>query len=178
MKSNKKSLGTKIISALMPFVMTLGFLVMFMPTTHAAATSVITSANFLAADAKNYLAVYFTEGVCADADCTEALTIGNFEYYDGSSSDFASIASVSHTAGNDWALLTMDAASAAGDTSDKIRADEVYTVSGMILSDSSDADGSEDHVSWETLAQDTTAPTVLVATSKVEKTGADKACYR
>ncbi len=153
-----------ISSIVITITMVAGMIPMLTLTTFAAATSSITSANFKAEDAKKYLAVYFTEPVCGDADCTAGLTVSNFSFTNGNAAGFASIASVNHTQGNNWALLTMDVASVAGDTADTINITEVYTPSGMLL----------ENVTATSLTTDTTAPTVVTATSYLEKTGVDK----
>ena len=119
------------------------------PTVQAAAQGAISSATFNSSGFAAIL-VTFSEPVCRDADCTEALSVSNFVYTDGAGTA-QTISSVVHTAGTNWALLVMSGAMDAGDTASTIRVEEVYTASGMIR---------EDSALTTALTSDTTGPTI------------------
>ena len=176
MKTRKRTLWHSILTVVFTASLLLGNLVLFMPTASAvAATSVITSVTFQGAQAgpvalDQHALVNFTEPVCGNADCSAGLTLSNFTYTDTDTpTGFSTITAVTHTAGNDWALLDFGETSTSADIGDFVRAEDIYTASGMLLSDSS-LSTSPHGIG---LTSDTTDPTILVATSRIEKTGAD-----
>lgn len=150
-----KTFSRKLISWLTGVTMIAGMMVITMPVASAAAaTSVVVTAKFGSAGPAaldNNILVTFTEPVCGDADCSEALSISNFVYTDGSGTA-QTISTVTHTAGTTWALLDMSSALDAGDApASTIRVEEVYTASGMVK---------EDSALTVALSTDSTAPTI------------------
>lgn len=102
----------------------------------AGTTPAISSATFESTGAVTGLLVEFNVPVWTDAALTGGLTNADFVFADGNSGAGATniTATVAHTAGDDFAILTLNVDPVAGDTADTIRAvaNGIFTVGGAL----------------------------------------------
>jgi len=110
----------------------------------------------------------FSEGVYTDSAATNPITASDLSYTDNSGSGASSILSVTHSAGDSTATVTLDAGVTAADLS----TDEIAPVSGEIY----DVDGNAASTTAVTV-QDTTSPSDPVSTSGSQITSSNEGSY-
>lgn len=143
---------------------------LFGTTIFAGTTPAISSAQAETTIASNKIVVFFNFPVWGNANPSSAydyefdtaLSKDNFIFTDVNGAGMASISSVTHTAGQNYAILTMNTNAVAGDISNdtlSAKANSIFTVGGAL---------SEKTV---TLSEDSGAPTITADYSKVDADG-------
>lgn len=99
-----------------------------------SSTPAITSATFESTGSVTGLLVEFNRPVWNDAALTGGLATTDFIYTNGNAAGATSITAIAHTAGDDFAVLTLDIDPVAGDTADTISAvtNNIFTVGGAL----------------------------------------------
>ena len=125
---------SKIVKLLSLLIATILGAIVFAGTVVAGTTPAISSSTYKVGDDK--IVVFFNVPVWGDTNLSSALVPSDFNFVDGSggSTGFDSISAVTHTQGNDYAILTMNASAAVGDSASTIsaKAGSIFTVGGAI----------------------------------------------
>lgn len=115
--------------------LSVGIFFVGMSSVFAGTTPAISSATAESTGTVLTLLVEFNVPVWTDSALTTALATTDFTYTDTSAAGAGSITAIAHTAGDDFAVLTLNADVVAGDiTVDSIRADanDIFTVGGAL----------------------------------------------